>query len=137
MRQGSRTPGRGRGGRGEGRVPPAYTGPDRNPLEDPAIRAQFRRFVRGEIENITGRTPWNNNRRGIQIPRLRLDREEIKERLPQGPGAPIIRAIPDAEHRAILIKGLAATRRFILISFFTLVAINIILDILLHHLVYI
>ena len=60
-----------------------------------------------------------------------------REQLPQGPGGPIIRAVLDAEHRAILINKLAATRRYILISFFTLIIINIILDILLHRLIYI
>ena len=138
MRRGSRTPGRGRGGRrGGGRLPPAYTGPNRNPLEDPALRAQFGRFVRGQIEDVTGHTPWNDHRQDVPLPRIRLDREEAREQLPQAPAAPIIRAVPDAEHRAILINGLAATRRYILISFFILVIVNIILDILLHRLVYI
>ena len=62
---------------------PAYTRPIRNPLEDPAHQEQFRRFVLGEVERVN-----------VQIPRLRLDQEEAGEQLPQGPGAPIIRAVP-------------------------------------------
>ena len=115
----------------------AYTRPNRNPLEDPAFWAKLSRAITGEIERITGQTPWNDYWRDVPIPWIRLDREEAREQLPQGPGAPIIRAVPDAEHHAILLNGLVNTRRYILNSFFAFVAINIILNFLLHHLVYI
>ena len=68
----------GRGRRGQGGMPPAHTRPDGNPFGDPTFRAQLSRAILGEIERITGQTPWNNNRGNIpaaRITRIRLDPE--------------------------------------------------------------
>ena len=37
---------------------------------DPAFRAQLSHLIRGEIERVTGRTPWNNNRNNIPTARI-------------------------------------------------------------------
>ena len=37
-------------------------------LRIPPSEQNFEDFLRGEIENVTGQTPWNNNRPGVQIP---------------------------------------------------------------------
>ena len=64
-----------RGGTGRG-APPAHPRPIGNQLTDPAFRAQLTRIIQGEIEWVTGRTPWNDNREHIPsatITQIRLD----------------------------------------------------------------
>ena len=37
---------------------------------DPAFRAQLTHLIRGEIERVTGRTPWNDNRDNVPAARI-------------------------------------------------------------------
>ena len=59
----------GRGGTGRG-APPTYTRTVGNPLTDPTFRAQLSCLIQGEIEQVTGRTPWNNNRDNVPTARI-------------------------------------------------------------------
>ena len=134
----------GRGSRGRGGTPPAYTRPVRNPFGDPTYRAQLSRAILGEIERTTGQTPWNNNRGNVpaaRITSIRLEPEVVTRGTTPCVNrviteAPPARAENKAENWHILLNGCADMRTLILNFFIILVVINFALNIsILLHLV--
>ena len=122
-------------------MPPAHTRPIRNPFRDPAFRAQLQRAILREHERLTGQTPWNNNRGNIPATGIRLnlvdqprDTTPHVDRVPEAPPA---RAETVAENQQVLLDGLADMRRQLLTFFIILVVLDILLNILLHRLIYI
>ena len=120
---------------------PAHTRPVGNPFGDPAFRAQLHRAILREHERLTGQTPWNNNRGNVPATRIRLipeaDLRDIAPRVRRVSEAPPARAETATKNQQVLPDGLADMRRQLLTFFIILVVIDILLNILLHHLIYI
>ena len=116
-------------------MPPAHTRPIGNPFGDPTFRAQLSRTILGEIERITGRTPWNNNRDNVPAARITGNRlvPEVATRgnIPRANRvvtvAPPARAEHKAENRVVPSNGCTDTRMQILNLLIILVVINFVL----------
>ena len=113
-----------------------------NPLTDPAFRAQLTHLIRGEIERVTGRTPWNANRDNVptaRITRIRLD-SGVATRDPE---PRVNRVVPEhciaetgnrEENEGTPQIGHSDTRTSILNLLIAFVIVNFVLNILiLHH----
>ena len=125
-------------------MPPAHTRPVGNQFRDPVFRAQLSRAILREIERITGRTPWNNNRGNVpatRIATIRLDLEVATQDITPHVNrvvteVPSARIENKAENRVIPSNGHTDTWTQILNLLIALVVINFVLNILiLHHLV--
>ena len=136
-----REQGRGRGGGGV--QPPVYTGPIKNPLDDPRIRVVLQQAIIREHKLCTGETPWNNNRGNIQrendtgirvTPEFPPRANQAQTTIPRAqPAQDTLWGDPVERHKQELLNGVADMRTKLLNSYFFLMYILV----LLHFLTYI
>ena len=107
-----------------------------NPLTDPTFRALLSHLIWGEIERVTGRTPWNANRDNVppaRITGIRLNpvvaahEHHVNRVIPEDRAA---RSENRAENEGIPQIGQADTRTLILNFLIAFVIINFMLNIL-------